>query len=499
MSLSDEPEDRGVPLSDGPTAWLPAATPSDELGEVEPDEIVVRVTDDRAIVFAAPTEVKQSRWGRWVAKPTTSELKSVLRMLDPVTRASIEAKRMTGALVELHPIDREMFESGFKAISEEGGWLQANFRDHGQVARLMRIRPATGVAVMSGGALTLAAIAAQAQAAEMASDMKAIGQRVDQLFKHMQDDQIGAVEHAVEQVEDLVGMLRAHGKDGVNESDVSVVRNALGDARRRCMQHLKSAVKNMRDADQGSPRQVEQILSKGAVDEVMLYLDLVGRLEAATVQFGLAQVAFDCYVGKPEVAETRAEQIVKTIDNLHHEVEDVCGRLGQLDESIRAQFLPAWKIAGKEIGASAGRGAVAGAGGGVVLAGAPAAAEAVKDSGEGADVEGRKIGAAAAFGGAVGFVGGLGWGVKNTVLDVRAKKPVEGRLGQLTAASSRSRETSGETTPGLEWLHLLTRELAGPARKSVRAVESRREDCRRPPSVEDPSVPPELPRAGLFL
>lgn len=130
-------------------------------------------------------------------------------------------------------------------------------------ARLMRIRPATGVAVMSGGALTLAAIAAQAQAAEMARDIKAIGQRVDQLYKHLQDDQIGAVEHAVEQVEDLVGLLRAHGKDGVSESDVSVVRNALGDASRKCMQHLKTAVKNLENANQGSTRQAEQILRLG--------------------------------------------------------------------------------------------------------------------------------------------------------------------------------------------------------------------------------------------
>lgn len=362
MSVSDESEDQGVPLSDGSTGWLPAALPSDELEEIEPDEIVVRVTDDRAIVFATPNETKLSRWGRWLAKPTTSELKPLLQNFDPVARAVIEAKRLTGALVELHPADREMFKSGFKAISEEGGWLQANFRDHGQVARLMRIRPATGVEVMSGGALTLAAIAAQAQAAEMARDIKAIGQRVDQLYKHVKDDQIGAVEHAVAQVEDLVGLLRAHGKDGVSESDVSVVRNALGDASHKCMQHLKTAVKNLEKANQGSTRQAEQILSEGAVEEVMLYLDLVGRLDVATVQFGLAQIAFDCHAGKPHVAKTRAEQITRSIDKFRLEIEKVCGRLGQLDESVRAQFLPWWKRAGKEIAAKAGFGTVAGAG-----------------------------------------------------------------------------------------------------------------------------------------
>ena len=463
VSVSDEPEDQGVPLSDGSTVWLPAALPSDELEEIEPDEIVVRVTDDRAIVFATPDETKLSRWGRWLAKPTTSELKPLLQNFDPVARAVIEAKRLTGALVELHPADREMFKSGFKAISEEGGWLQANFRDHGQVARLMRIRPATGVEVMSGGALTLAAIAAQAQAAEMARDIKAIGQRVDQLYKHVKDDQIGAVEHAVAQVEDLVGLLRAHGKDGVSESDVSVVRNALGDASHKCMQHLKTAVKNLEKANQGSTRQAEQILSEGAVEEVMLYLDLVGRLDVATVQFGLAQIAFDCHAGKPHVAKTRAEQITRSIDKFRHEIEDVCGRLGQLDESIRAQFLPWWKHAGKEIATTAGIGTVAGAGAGTALAVAPAAAEAVKD-GDGAgasdNIEGTTIVAAAAVGAVVGFAGGLVWGTKNTVHEVRAKKPLEERLGQLTAAGSRSLGTPVETKPILEWLHVLTKELA---------------------------------------
>ena len=197
----------------------------------------------------------------------------------------------------------------------------------------------------------------------------------------------------------------------------------------------------------------------------MLYLDLVGRLDVAGVQFGLAQIAFDCHAGKPHVARTRAEQITRSIDRFRHDIEDVCGRLGQLDESVRAQFLPWWKLAGKEIAAPAGFGTVAGAGGGAVLAVAPAAAEAVKDGdGGGASNkdEGTKIGTTAAVFAVVGFVGGLVVGTKNTVHEVRAKKPLEERLGQLTAAGSRSLGTAGETTPILEWLHVLTKELAGP-------------------------------------
>src|SRR5438067_556466 len=65
VSVSEEPEVGGVPLSDGSPVWLSAALPTDELEPIEPDEIVIRVTDDRAIVFASPNETKHSRWGRW--------------------------------------------------------------------------------------------------------------------------------------------------------------------------------------------------------------------------------------------------------------------------------------------------------------------------------------------------------------------------------------------------------------------------------------------------
>jgi hypothetical protein len=64
------------------------------------------------------------------------------------------------------------------------------------------------------------------------------------------------------------------------------------------------------------------------VEEVMLYLDLVARLDVATVQFGLAQIAFDCHAGKPHVAKTRAEPITRSIDKFRLEIEEVCGRLG---------------------------------------------------------------------------------------------------------------------------------------------------------------------------
>lgn len=453
VSVSEEREDLGVTPPDGSGVGTPVAPPNDEPETSDPVEFLVRVTDDRAIVFGSTDQTSHSRWGRTCARYAADELKSLLQTLDPVARAVIETKRLTGVLVELHPADRAMFESGFKAISEEGGWLQANFRDHGQVTRLMRIRPATGISVISGGALILAGIAAQAQAAEMASTIKAIGQRVEQINEHLQNDQVGAVEHAVHQVEDLVGLLRAHGRDGVSKSDVSVTRNALGDASRKAMKHLKAAVKNVEESSEGSTRQAEQILTQRAVDEVVLYLDLVSRLDAATVEFALAQLAFDCHGGKSHVAVTRAQQLTATIDKYRRDIEEADRRLRQLDEGVRAQFQPWWVHASREIPGSAGLGA----GGGAALAVAPAAAHAMQDGDS--DVDIRAIAQSAGAGAVIGFVGGLVMGAKNTMDAVNAQEPVQERLDKLTAARSKSLEAADQTAPILDWMKSLTKEL----------------------------------------
>jgi len=462
VSVSGEGGDPAVPAADRSVGGLPVSPAVEEVEEVEPDEVVFRVTDGRAVVFSAAGGAESSRWGRWLGEPGAGELASFLRGLDPVVRALIEAKRLTGCLVELHPTDREMFGSGFKAIGEEGGWLQANFRDRGQVTRLMRIRPAAGAAAVSGGALALAAVAAQAQAAELGREVRAIGQGVAQLRAESQDDLVAAVENVVGQVEDLVELLRAHGADGVGESDVSVVRNTLGDAGRRCLRRLGTAVGQLEGAGGvGSAVGARQIVTAGATEDVALYLRLAERLEAATVEFAFAQVAFDCHSGRPQVAVTRAEQVTRQVEGFRREVEDASNRLARLDGSVRGGLLPWWRVAGKEVVSSAGM-AVAGAGGGVALAAAPAAAEAVQaGGGSGGGSGAPSVRSAAALGAVAGFATGLYRGAKKTVHEVRAKAPLEERLELLAAAGARGLETRG-CGPALDWLQQLTKELAGP-------------------------------------
>lgn len=96
----------------------------------EPEEIVVRVTEDRAVVIGAPSATKHSRWGRWVDDLTSFEWASLLRTLDPATRSFIESQRLTGRLVELDDISRAMWSTA-EVITEEGGWIQATLRNRG--------------------------------------------------------------------------------------------------------------------------------------------------------------------------------------------------------------------------------------------------------------------------------------------------------------------------------------------------------------------------------
>jgi hypothetical protein len=421
----------------------------------ESEEIVVHVAEDRAVVIDAPSGMKRSRWGRRVADLTSSEWATLLRTLDPATRSFIESQRLTSHLVELDQTSRKMMRAA-KVITEEGGWIQSTIRnDRGQAARLMRIRPATGVAAMSGGAAILGAIAAQAQTAEMARDIKAIRQRMDELYEHLQSDQISAVENAVEQVEELVARLRAHGKRGVKASDFSVIRNSLGDARRKCLNHLKDAVTRLENAKQGSPRKAEKSLSKEAVEEAMLYLDLLAKCYAATVQLGLAQIAFEYHKKKPDVARTLAERITKSTAELRAEIEDVHGRLGQLDESIRSQFRPASKKSKNVNLPSAASGIIATTVSAAAkeLAGKSVSLGRLRGTSISLPVNSAAVGAGVLF---------LGIGGVYAEAQSRAKKKLDERMGQLAGASDRSSQTIDQAAPSLELLRTLTEELAGP-------------------------------------
>jgi hypothetical protein len=115
----------------------------------------------------------------------------------------------------------------------------------------------------------------------MARDIKAIRQRVGDISKDLRDEWIGDVNSAVEQVEQLVVMLRLHGRNGVEAGDIPVARNELRKAVMKLLEHLRTAITTLEHVkEQRSPRQAARSLSKEAVENVVLYLDLLGRVFA---------------------------------------------------------------------------------------------------------------------------------------------------------------------------------------------------------------------------
>ncbi|MEU6106475.1 hypothetical protein, partial [Streptomyces flaveolus] len=418
----------------------------------EPEEIVVCVAEGHAVVIGTPSGAKGSRWGRWVADLTLSEWAALARTLDPALRSFIEARRLTSHLVEIDQVSRKMMETG-KVIIEQGGWIQSSIRNNrGQATRLLRVRPATAVSALSGGAAVLGAIATQTQAAEMARDVKAIRQRVDELSQRLKSDQIGAVENVVGQVEDLVARLRTHGDRGVEASDFSVIRDSLGNVRCKEMRQLQDSVARLENAGQGSLRRAQKGLSEEALEEVMLHLDLMTQCYVATVQFGLALIAFDYHGGKPDVAKTRSEQITKSVSGVRVEIEDVHARLGWLDEAVRALFRSPKRMNVLSSASTA-----------ITNATSAAVRQAAGKSVRVGQLHGKSVSLPAApF--ALG-VGVLALGGFEAITQVQAEKELEGRLRKLAGAGDRSSQTLHQAAPNLGMLRNLAEELSGPARE----------------------------------
>ena len=302
--------------------------------------MIVELGGNKAIVFNGSRYVENSPWGRRISGLTPHEVASVARTMDAATKALIESRRMTGQLVELDGTSRAMLSTA-KAVVEDGGWIQATLRDsQNQFARVMRIRPATALSAAVGVTGVLGSVAAQAQAAEMARDIKAIRQRTDEIYKHLQSDQIGSVENAVDQVESLITRLRAHGADGVDPGEVAVTKQDLGAQTRRCLRHLHDALARLEGARGCSLHQAEKVLSQETAEEVDLYISLLGELRATSVRLGLAQVALDCTAEKLDLVRTRIEQVTETADGLKSEIEAALERIGGLDGDLRRQFKP---------------------------------------------------------------------------------------------------------------------------------------------------------------
>ncbi|MBT3091265.1 hypothetical protein [Streptomyces sp. CYG21] len=186
------------------------------------------------------------------------------------------------------------------------------------------------------------------------------------------------------------------------------------------------------------------------MDKVLLNLVLTAQCYVATVQFGLAEIAFEYHQGKPDVAKTRSERITTSVSELHGEIEDIHDRLGRLDEDVRARFRSSKRM---DLLSSASS----------MLD--DAASIAVRQVTSGSLTAGKLRGIPLSLV-AVPFAVTAELLVREgfkAATQPDAEKELEGRLGQLAEAGDRSSQALHQAAPNLGMLRALAEELAEPS------------------------------------
>lgn len=199
---------------------------------------------------------------------------------------------------------------------------------------------------------------------------------------------------------------------------------------------------------------------------MLAYLAQLDELRRATVQFGLAQAAYDYQEGREGVAQTRLSQLSAAVEMLGAEIDQAWTRLGELGQKMRerSHLQSVAGRASKNIGAKV----LWGLGVGVVLpaaaAAAPAAAAAMADgggTGSASDTGGSGgVNKVLAIGGAAtGGLGGLLVGGRDAIQDVKSRKPLQHRIGQIERAREQLQSAEDIVVPSLEWLSQMNAEL----------------------------------------
>lgn len=305
--------------------------------------IVVPVTPDQAIVIEETISTSEPAWGNFVSDLTRTEWTSLLQALDPATRGIIESQKLTGRLVELDRTSRKLLKTA-QTITEDGGWIQANLRDHGKVTRIMRIRPATGLAVASGAVNILSALAAQAQMAKIEKDLEIIRGQLDTVIDHLRDEQLADVESIVAQVDRIAARVRNHGKRGATKSELASAAAALHTQSHRAVRHLRTAVAKAEAATGQGPRKANATLTQQIAQSAAMNYTLLAMLYIATTQLGWAQVAREYHSSRPDVAAARARETVDDLAAIRFGMDELSQRIRQVDTEVRKQFKPEWHL-----------------------------------------------------------------------------------------------------------------------------------------------------------
>lgn len=309
----------------------------------EPSALIIPISETQAVVLDARDDGQDlTPAGQ---KLTASEVSRLANAMKSASDAYITAKRATGHLVEIDPQTRALLKTG-TLITESGGWTQANVRNSaGHVVRIMRVRPASGVALLNPAAAVLGSVAAQAQTAEMAQDIQDILSRITQLQQSFANDRHGQVMAVVNEISHHVLIAREHGETEISDAAISTLRLKASHLFEANLLDLKSAVQAMTSTKRRLPSGARKDLSEESIVNVQTSLDHAALLFASSAQLYALETSRLLAQGKPQVARTHLDELAEWRDQATVQLQQQLDALADLDQRTRALAKPFWRRA----------------------------------------------------------------------------------------------------------------------------------------------------------
>lgn len=263
--------------------------------------------------------------GQIIADLTSSEIATATKLAKGAVDGLIEARRYTGRLVELDLTSVEMLASA-KTIVEKGGWVQGTLRgDSGQVARIIRIRPANLAQVASSGAGIIAGIAEQAQAAQLAADVRETLDRVKAVAEYHYINDRARLVQLINDTERSIELTRA----GITDRTATDARDLAHDLRheqQRILLQLETQLKKLPTSFGSSRRAANAIDAEtaGRIGELWTMLNLAHSALAEAEHIAIAN---ELRLGEPGHAGALAARVAR-------EFEEMETRLAAVDEGL---------------------------------------------------------------------------------------------------------------------------------------------------------------------
>ena len=282
---------------------------------------IIELIPDGAVAEA------ESLTGRLIANLTSAEVATTTNLAKGAVQSLIEAQKYTGRLVELDPASVEMLATARKVI-EEGGWVQGTLRgDSGRIARIVRIRPANLAQVASSGVGIVAGIAEQAQAAQLAADVRETLDRVKAVAEYHYVNDRARLVQLITDTERVIELTRAGATDRT-ALDARDLAHDLRHERQRILMQLESRLSALPSTFKSS-RKAAKALDEETAGRVGELWTMANLAHSALAEAEHIVVANELRLGDPEQARALAARVAR-------EFEEAEARLAALDEQLDA-------------------------------------------------------------------------------------------------------------------------------------------------------------------